>query len=141
LSGVTSVNVYQLALLAASRLSSSSRHGRPQMMAKRTKNAKAVANTAASPTVEKKAARKPGELTAARVALLATAKFKKAHEVALADRVERKKGTTCPAGKHDLRDPRHVHTGFLFRVGGLLCRTCWTAKYTGKARKAKKEAK
>jgi hypothetical protein len=108
-------------------------------MKKQTKKAKAEANTAASTTVKiepkSKAARKPGEMTAARTAMLQTAKFKAAHKAALADRAERKKSTMCPAGKHDLRDPRHVHTGFLFREGGLLCRTCWTTKYDVKAKK------
>lgn len=93
---------------------------------KKTKRAKAEANTAASTVLKNKpkgqAGRKLGEITAARAAMLQTAKFKAAHATALADRAERKKSTMCPEGKHDLRDPRHVHTGFLFREGGLLCR-------------------
>jgi hypothetical protein len=104
-------------------------------MKKQAKKAKAEANTASALVVEKKpakAARKAGDMTPAREKLLATAKFKKAHEAALAARAERGKSTICPAGKHDMKLPQHCHTGFLFRVGGLLCRTCWTAKYSRK---------
>jgi hypothetical protein len=78
------------------------------------------------------------EVTALRTKLLASAKFKAAHKAALASRNERKRSTMCPDGKHDLKRPEHVHGGYLLREGGLLCRTCWIAKY---ARKPKTKGK
>lgn len=81
-----------------------------------------------------KTAQKAGkpEITARRAKLLVSPKFKAAHAKALAARDERKRSTMCPDGKHDLRKPEHVHTGYLLREGGLLCRTCWIAKYARK---------
>lgn len=76
------------------------------------------------------------KVTENRAAILASARFKKAHAAAL----ERRGNDRCKHG-HSLADPVNVHVGYLFRMKGkgLLCRVCWEKQQA--AYLAKKEAK